>query len=146
MLFRSPTYFIYGGMIFQPLTKNYLEAWGDEWREKAPTNLKNLYESEPTKDSVDQQIVILNRILKYEDLHPGEVYEEQVVEKINGQPIRSMKDLIRTLELHEGLTHEIALQNHEVVYLNRHKAEDDQRVLERYLISKAASEDLQVLE
>lgn len=38
----KPVYFIYGGIVFQPLSRGLLETW-DDWRENAPWDLLNQY-------------------------------------------------------------------------------------------------------
>ena len=39
MFDRGPKFLILGGMIFQELTRPYLESWGDSWPTRAPFKL-----------------------------------------------------------------------------------------------------------
>src|SRR5690606_34779626 len=59
---RSPTYYIFSGIITQPLTFNYMEdVWG-EHLDGAPLHFLNAYFFGRKKEE-NQQIIILNRVL-----------------------------------------------------------------------------------
>lgn len=40
---KRPEYYIFGGLVFRPLTLNYLQEWGKSWTKNAPTQLTNFY-------------------------------------------------------------------------------------------------------
>jgi len=72
-----PTYYIYGGLVFCPLTINYLMTWGDDWRTEAPTNLMNAFYETPSKKG--EEIVVITKVL------PSEVnngYDDFIDERI----------------------------------------------------------------
>jgi hypothetical protein len=59
---KSPTYFIYGGLVFCPLTINYLTAWGDDWYYDMPADL-GIYLYNNWKRKKKDQVVVLNKVL-----------------------------------------------------------------------------------
>ncbi|MBN2444494.1 MAG: hypothetical protein JXJ04_24245 [Spirochaetales bacterium] len=60
----APSYYIIGGLLFQELTRGYMNVWGADWESKADKRLafytKN-YWIYPTEEQ--KRIVILNRVL-----------------------------------------------------------------------------------
>jgi len=47
----APTYFILGGLVFQPLTVNFLKLWGNKWHHQGSKNLLyQYYYGQPTED------------------------------------------------------------------------------------------------
>ena len=44
---RSPEYLVAGGLVFQPLTTDYLRSWGEEWRRTAPFRLRYYLRQSP---------------------------------------------------------------------------------------------------
>ncbi len=92
-----PTYYIYGGLIFTPLTQNYLKAWGSNWYKEAPPDLLAFYQSGlPAIEG--EEVVVLLRVLPadvnigYHDLRNFRIDE------VNNQKINNLKDLIRIIE------------------------------------------------
>ncbi len=58
----QPTYYVYGGLVFCPLTLNYLYTWGDDWAEDAPYNLLTYFvEEEPSREG--EEVVIIIKVL-----------------------------------------------------------------------------------
>src|SRR5690606_15660598 len=41
----KPTFYIFGGLVFVPLTRDYLKTWDDPWCQNAPRDLMALYEN-----------------------------------------------------------------------------------------------------
>ena len=57
-----PTYFVYGGLVFVPLTRDYLKSWGDEWWTLAPHTLMALHES-GIRSKERSEVVLISKIL-----------------------------------------------------------------------------------
>jgi len=137
---RSPTYYIYGGLVFNPLTTNYLLSWGDEF--DVPANLL-IYLTHNWKEKKDSQVVVLNKILPSE-LNVGyhDIYDKVVI-SINGNRINNMKDLISLIESDEDEFVDIKLANNRRIVLNKRKILDSNKnILERYNIQFDRSDDL----
>jgi hypothetical protein len=97
---KQPEYMVYGGYVFQKLTRDYFTLWGENWSGKVLPHLYQYYANtafNPTDDRKD--IVILSHVLPA-PLNLG--YQEQgrlVVSSWNGMKIKEFKDLLvaRTL-------------------------------------------------
>lgn len=85
---------IFGGLIFQELSVDFLRQWGKDWRDIAPIHLLYTleYENRPREKS-DERIIFLTRVLAdpmnrgYGDL------TRLMVAKVNGMEIHTMDDL-----------------------------------------------------
>lgn len=94
---KEPRYYIFGGMVFMPLTINYLKVWGKDWREKAPMDLIHPVFNQNKLDRDIKELVILNDILPNEE---NANYDStvKIVSKVNGQKIRSLDDFVKIIE------------------------------------------------
>lgn len=92
-----PTYYTFGGLIFGPLTTDYLQSWGEGWMKEAPHNLMACLLSN-SKDGTADEVVLMMRVLPC-DLNRGyEEYSNLVVKKVNGHELRDLRDMITTVE------------------------------------------------
>lgn len=89
-----PSYVVYGGMVFQVLTRKFSRLWNNKWPTSIHRNLVYRMDNahiEAEEGRVDH--VILNRVLPakvnvgYQDLR------QRVVESVNGKAILSIADL-----------------------------------------------------
>ena len=93
----QPSYYIYGGLVFCPLTKDLLNIWGSQWTQSAPRELVcRLLNNIPEQE--DQQIVVLLKNLAAEVNQGYQNVNSWVVESVNGQRIWNMHDLVRNIE------------------------------------------------
>jgi len=87
---KRPSYFVYAGFVFSPLSYNYLRVWG--WND-APDQFKDLYESGlPSADR--KSVVFINQVLPDEINLGYHNISQAIVTKINGLNISEMKDVI----------------------------------------------------
>lgn len=97
---KKPTYFVTGGFIFRPLTRDYLTIWGEDWYSKAPTNLMIYFLGDsfkPTKSR--EEIVILSEVLPAMTNLGYHQMSNAVVSKVDNYPVESlshMYDLIQS--------------------------------------------------
>lgn len=96
---KRPEYLIYGGIVFTVLTRFYLHAWSPiNWRQKAPKHLVSLALN-GTLEELDQQIVVINRIL-VDEINYG--IESSVIDAIlttvNGIEIKNIKHLANVID------------------------------------------------
>ncbi|MFZ9889038.1 MAG: S1C family serine protease, partial [Myxococcota bacterium] len=93
---EQPPFFIWGGLVFQPLSRDFLSTWED-WTSEAPTELLHLYRTgclEPAR----QEVIVLSRVLA-DALTVGYAeMEYEVVERVNGHRPVDLRDLARHLE------------------------------------------------
>jgi S1-C subfamily serine protease len=93
---KQPTFYIYGGIVFNPLTINYLECWGSNWWNEAPKALLS-HLQQNWKQPQLQEIVVLNRVLPIEEnVGYHNINDVQVI-SINGRNISRMKDVVDIL-------------------------------------------------
>ena len=92
---QEPEYVIAGGLVFQPLTKNYLRSWGQDWERRAPFRLAYFRNQDPTPER--PAIVILSQVLP--DIYNLGYQESRqlVLEKVNGQKVNYLSDLEQAL-------------------------------------------------
>lgn len=115
-----PNFLVKGGMVFQELTMSLLEAFGDDWKSRAPLNLLNVIEnSEEYQDSVDH-VVFLAGVIATPATVGYEPLRNLIVTHVNGNPVRNMRGLIEAFDKvpADGL-HAIEFEDEEIkVYLD----------------------------
>jgi S1-C subfamily serine protease len=139
---KPPTYFVYGGVVFNPLTLNYLKCWGDSWYSEAPSDL-SAYLKRNWKSDYEKEIVVLNRVLPTEENEGYHHISDQPIAFVNGQPISCMEDLVKILD---GKTSgyvdiETAKGYHLILKSDKIKAAN-KSILTKYKINSDRSEDL----
>ena len=130
----APAYFLYGGLVFQTLTRDYLTTW-DKWWNKAPKEFLNYYYL-GFRSAEQHEVVILTQILADEiNVGYGHLYNEAVA-KLDGVCPRDMEDFVARLSGAHGVV-EIETTSGGVIMLD---AEDVRRstprILARYHIPR----------
>jgi S1-C subfamily serine protease len=137
-----PTYYIYGGVVFVPLTKNLLQAWGSGWYNNAPKDWVGLLSKNFVSADRDQIVVALKVLAA--DVNEGyHDYRNWAVKQVNGAPIRNLKDLISRVESNKG--DYVVFENDigQELVIQRSAAEaSEAEILDRYRIPEDRSEDL----
>ncbi len=135
-----PVYFVYGGLVFQKLTRDFLNTW-DKWWNKAPKEFLHYYYS-GIRTKERQEVVILTQILA-DKLNQGygHLYNEGV-STVNGTVPVNMRDLVTSIEQTRGVA-EIKTSSGGVILLDTDAVrEANQRILDRYHITQDRSSDL----
>lgn len=93
---RPPSYFIFAGLVFCPLTLSYLASWGEEWSIDAPPDLLSELERAPT--AAGEEVVVLVRVLAsavsegYHDL------ADEAVSSVDGVRPRNLAHFAQLVE------------------------------------------------
>jgi hypothetical protein len=138
-----PSYFIYGGLVFAPLTANYLNEW-DEWND-VPIHFRRYYgEPRTAENAWREEIVVLIDVLD-DQLNAGYgYYTRSVVSKVDGHAVSSLRHLVELLERGEETTRHLLLEDTELEIVLAH--DDVKRrtaeILERYRVPADRSADL----
>ena len=136
----KPTYFVYGGLVFQPLSLDLLRTW-PQWWEKAPPEYLHAYYS-GTRTTERNEIITLTQVLA-DQINVGyEHFDQTTVMKVNGKQPRNMRHFV---ELVDGATDrvEICTSDHCVIALDVSEARSNgPRILERYHVPRDRSDDL----
>lgn len=144
---KAPTFYIAGGLVFSPLTRNYLEEYGTEqnWGIQAPKDLMTYYiDGEPTKER--REVILLINVLADEINVGYHAFTNGIITKVNGKNISTMKDLVQAFESNRETFHTIEDIHGYKIVLNRQKSKDSaESIFRRYLVPADRSADLQGL-
>jgi hypothetical protein len=133
---QNPRYFIFGGVVFSPLTKNFLNAW-----KHPPEELVTELSSWPTGDR--KEIVIALMVLPDTVNRGYEKLNSWMIDTVNG---RGFSDFDEFFELVTTSTEPYVIfkdkKRSEVIIDSREAEESHQRILQTYSIRKDRSPDL----
>jgi len=132
---KPPTYFIYGGLVFMPLSTNYLKTWGEEeWKKDAHSYLLAKIFDPPSSEG--EEVVILTNVLPASVNVGYHEYEDMIITNVNGNGIHNLKDLIKEVEKGKGQPFMTFTDNHGTkVVLDRNQAEEElEGILKAYKI------------
>ncbi|XP_051140152.1 protease Do-like 10, mitochondrial [Andrographis paniculata] len=140
---KLPSYFIFAGLVFVPLTQPFLHEYGEDWYSTSPRRLCDRALRElPQK--AGQQLVILSQVLM-DDINTGyERLAELQVKKVNGVEVDNLRHL---RQLVEGSSEERSirfdLDDDRVIALDYNLGRRaTSRILTRHRIPSAMSRDL----
>jgi len=131
---QPPQYLVYGGLVFQALTRDYLTTW-DKWWNKAPKEFLNYYYL-GYRTAEQHEVVILTQILA-DDINIGysHLYNEAVA-TLNGRQPLDMVDFVQSLSNARGII-EITTTSGGVIMLDADEVRKaTPRILERYHIPR----------
>ena len=140
---RKPRYFIFGGLVFVPLELETLKTFGSEWPTRADRALIHEFayrvEADPSKLN-EERVVLLRRLD-----HPVNAgiafYKNMAVERVNGQPVRNLEELIEVVANSDAPSIVIEFSNYRrVAVIDRLEAlRANEEILRRYGIEKDRS-------
>jgi S1-C subfamily serine protease len=137
-----PTYYIFGGLLFVPLTKNYLKTYGDPWWQTAPKDLMLLYE-EGLARSDYRQAVVLQKVLADRVNQGYHHIESLLMKSIDGIEIGDIRELIDVVESGESRYVElVSFSGHRLVLDRPEALERSEAILERFGVPRDRSTDL----
>ena len=131
---QPPQYFVYGGLVFQTLTRDYLTTW-DKWWNKAPKEFLNYYYL-GYRTAQQHEVVILTQILADEiNVGYAHLYNEAVATLDGKQPL-DMEDFVARLSAARGVV-EITTTSGGMIMLDADEVRKAQpRILARYHIPR----------
>ncbi len=94
----EPTYLIAGGLVFVPLSAEFLSSWGSDWQRSAPFRLVFYNNQKAKKDQ--KSLVVLSLVLPdfYNIGYQQRSSQNIVIEKANGNLISTLEDLANALD------------------------------------------------
>lgn len=138
---RAPRYFIFGGIVFSPLTKNLLLEWGQGWRSKAPPELVVALEKLPTEER--QETVLALHILATDTNKGYQTISQRVIKSIDGKPYLNFKDFYNKVKNSTNTYISFEDSYHNQFLVNRQKAIDNHaKTLKTYQVPQDKSADL----
>ena len=136
----EPTYLIAGGLVFVPLSAEYLSSWGNDWQRSAPFRLVFYNNQKPEK--AQRSLVVLSLVLPdfYNIGYQERNAQNLVLDKANGLRIDTLESLANALNSPEEGFHVFefkkgsALQK---IILDAEKLDAaNQRIAKRYRIAQ----------
>ncbi|CAB4275562.1 unnamed protein product [Prunus armeniaca] len=139
---KLPSYYIFAGLVFVPLTQPYLHEYGEDWYNTSPRRLCESALREPPKRA-GEQLVILSQVLM-DDINAGyERLAELQVKKVNGIEVENLKHLCQLVENCSKESVRFDLDDDRVIVLNHSLAKvATSKILKCHRIPSAMSNDL----
>ncbi|MCP4137706.1 MAG: PDZ domain-containing protein [bacterium] len=134
---KKSRYLIFGGILFQPLSKEYIKCWGT-WGANVDNDILYAYHYH-LSDELDphrKEFIIINRILPdAANTYISEMHDKLVTE-INGKQIRSLADVAAAVKTPQGAYHVIRIKgtNKPLILKASEIAGADKRILRNYKI------------
>jgi hypothetical protein len=131
---EPPQYFVYGGLVFQTLTRDYLTTW-DKWWNKAPKEFLNYYYL-GYRTAEQHEVVILTQILADEiNVGYAHLYNEAIA-TLNGRAPLDMVEFVQMLSNAHGVV-EITTTSGGIIMLDADEVRKaTPRILARYHIPR----------
>jgi S1-C subfamily serine protease len=104
---KRPTYFIYAGIVFTPLSFNFLSV--SEWKDVDPRFKYLLEWGMPSASR--KEVVIIKDVLPHNINVGYHKLKGAIVERINGVSIGEMRDVVKAFEKAQGEFHVIELDH-----------------------------------
>ncbi|KAJ0557453.1 putative peptidase Do [Helianthus annuus] len=139
---KAPSYYVFAGLVFVPLSQPYLHEYGEDWYNTSPRRLcERALKELPQKPG--QELVILSQVLM-DDINVGyERLAELQVKKVNGIEINNLKHMCQLVEDCKEDNLRFDLDDERVIVLNYSRAKTaTSHILKRHRIPSAMSNDI----
>ncbi|CAI5952014.1 unnamed protein product [Closterium sp. NIES-64] len=138
----APSYFIFAGLVFMPLSQPYLHEYGPDWLHSSPRRLCDLaLRNLPEKPG--QQIIILSRVLPDEVNGGYERLADLQVLKVNGMEVDNIRQLKDAVFETSGPFVRFDLEDGRIIAIDMAAArKSNAQILRRYRVPSASSWDL----
>ena len=135
-----PRYYVYGGLVFTPITLDYLKTFGRNWSDTAGSELLyELYYHKLEKPATARtEPIILASTLPAAANANLRINHKALVSRINGIKIDKLEDVIRAFEQNKEAQHTIEFQpNNAIECLERAEVDKaNPQILKTYGITK----------
>jgi S1-C subfamily serine protease len=137
---RPSPYFVYAGLVFQSLTRDYLTTW-DKWWNKAPKEFLHYYYS-GNRTAEQHEVVVLTQVLADEiNVGYSSAYDKAVA-SVNGTAPKDLAEFVACVEAARGIV-EIVLTSGAIVALDTEEVKAaTPRILDRYRVIRDRSPGL----
>jgi S1-C subfamily serine protease len=137
---RPSPYFVYAGLVFQALTRDYLTTW-DKWWNKAPKEFLHVYYS-GNRTAAQHEVVVLTQVLADEiNVGYGSAYDK-AVDTVNGAAPEDLAEFVAMVESSKGVV-EIVLTSGAVLAFDTEEVKAaTPRILDRYRVIRDRSPGL----
>jgi len=137
-----PSWFAFAGLLFVPLTRAWLETWGEGWRFSAPATLVSLYDH-GVRTAHMQEVVILQKVLADKVNRGYHGLQSLRISKVQGRRVRKLTDLVRAVNATKEEFVVFETPDNQRIVIDRQAAVDrGEAILRRYGVSADRSPDL----
>ena len=130
---KSPSYYIYAGIVFTPLTKNYLKC------KRISNHDKYLLAS---KSDFDDEIVIINQVLLTRLNAEIGQYNSQIVKSLNNEKVKNLKHLKKLIEKFCKQGFILKLESNILISIPPKMYGYNESILKEFNIENASSKEL----
>jgi S1-C subfamily serine protease len=132
------SYYIYGGLVFQPLTREYVEAY-----QQLPNDLTAYAHERNVRTPERMQVIIIGSVLPSPVNRGYEELADEVVASVNGAAPRDMRELSRMLDTAPGPHVEIVTEHGNRIVLDVEQARTTgSKILKKHGVPRDRSSDL----
>ncbi len=135
-----PRYFVYGGLVFTPLSVDFMKTFGRNWADEANAELvyELYFRRHETPENTRPETIVLASVLADPVNANMLTRGKALVDKINGVRIEKLEDVIRAFDSATQAQHIVEfLPNHGFECLNRSEADKaNAAILKTYGIPK----------
>jgi S1-C subfamily serine protease len=105
--YTEPSYYVYAGLVFTPLSRDFLGTFGQNWSAVAGIGLlyELFYKKNTEPDEARTEPVMLSTVLSHSVNANMEIRGRVLVDSINGKRIDSLQDVVDALESNKGSHH-----------------------------------------
>lgn len=139
-----PTYFIYGGIVFTPVTKSLLKGLDGKSFTQVPGDITGLLRHN-YPEAEGEEVVVILKVLSTEANEGYDRFAWWIVNEVNGEKVNNLRELVKIVEEETDKPFVVFRNKHgSTVVLDRNKAtQSSAEILETYRISSDRSPDLQ---
>lgn len=137
---RKPQYFVFGGMVFVPMTINYIYRLWDAGGQRPVILDRVLFEGATPER---REVIVLLQVLADETNKGYHDFSDTIVTGVGGRQVKDMPELIEIIESAKDDFIEIELDNRKKIVLKSGESrEASPLILERYGITSDRSDNL----
>lgn len=122
-----PRYLVFGGLVFQPLSRDYLEYF-----DEPPPNLLSIPRNEDVTEQ-RREVILMQRVLPHPVNRGYQNWEDEVVESVNGMAPRDMRHLAQIIDQARGRWLRVRMRDGHLITLDLQAARKAQeQILDAY--------------
>ena len=129
----QPRYFTYGGLLLQPLSRDFLETWASWW-DKAPSELLHAY-YHGSKSRERRELIVLTQVLADQINVSYEDHVNETITLVNGKVPRDLEHLISLVRSSKGKVDFQSACGAHLVFNAQAARAANRRILNRYQIA-----------
>lgn len=145
--YKTPEYYIFGGFVFTILSTDLLEAWGEDWWERAPIDFTYYLIGAGRANKVKKKNhVVLLHVLSDEINVGYQQNNNNIVEKVNGQEFSSFQEFVMMVEESKENQEETSIdleRTDKIILENKNIDQITQEIIKRNNISSPYSQQVQ---